>query len=107
MNNPPAMVQNGMPAYQQNQAYGAYAAPMAVAGQHHQDYKVMPQQDWKPDGQNGMVQSNVVPTGPPTPMSPPIGGAHEVYGSSVPQQGAQEVYGGPVSHPIEMPAHGR
>jgi hypothetical protein len=99
------MAQNGMPPYQQNQAYGAYAPPMGVAGQQQQDYKVMPQQDYKGDGQRGMVETNVVPVGPLTPMAPPQG-VQEVYGSPVPQ-GAQEVYGSPVSHPVEMPAHGR
>lgn len=107
MNNPPAMAQNGYP---QHQAYGTYAPPMGMAGQ-QQDYKHVPQQDVKGDGQRG-VETHVVPTGPLTPMAQP----QEVYGSPVPPpssmsqlagSGPQEVYGSPVVHPVEMPAHGR
>ncbi|KAE9988934.1 hypothetical protein EG328_005644 [Venturia inaequalis] len=106
MNNPPAMAQTGYP---QNQAYAAYVPPIAMAGKHQQDYKYVPQQDIK-DGQRG-VETNVVPSGPLTPMEHP----QEVYGSPVPTPGLiphpgpgpQEVYGSPVVHPVEMPAHAR
>lgn len=107
MNNPLAMAQNGMPPYQQNQVYGAYAPPVGMAGQQHQqDYKFVPQHDYRV-GQSEL-ESSVVPSGPLPPLGPPQG-VQEIYGSPVPQPGSgpQEVYGSPVSHPVEMPAHGR
>jgi hypothetical protein len=91
MNNPPAMTQNGAPAYpQQNGSYGAYAPPVAVAGQQG-DWKPIGQQGWKADGSRGVVEANVMPAGPLTPLPP----------------GVQEVYGSPVQQPVEMPVHPR
>ncbi|QDS71528.1 hypothetical protein FKW77_005156 [Venturia effusa] len=108
MNNPPAMAHNG---YQSSPAptYGAYAPPMEVVGQRHQqDYKYLPQQDAKVDGQKG-VETSIAPTGPLTPQPQEVDGSLVAPPSSMLHtgQGPQEVYGSPVIAPVEMPAHAR